>query len=160
MDTINKIISLLAEKGLTQKELTDHLGIEKSVFSAWKSGKSQSYTKYITQIAEFLDTTPSYLLGWTDDPTDYEKTNENLEVPLDVLRHFDGDAEKIYNYGQAVKKDVENEQKEEWENKQIQLIARHLADIPKEDREQLIKNFQNTVDIYLAAKGLKKKDNK
>lgn len=119
---INKITQLLSEKELTQKDLTDYLDVDKSTFSQWKSGKSQSYTKYITQIADFLDTTPSYLLDWTDDPTDYEKTNENLDVPLDVLRHFDGDAEKVYNYEQSVKKDTENEQKEEWENEQIRQM--------------------------------------
>lgn len=63
MDTINKIISLLAEKGLTQKELTDYLGIEKSVFSAWKNGKSESYKKYIPEMSKYLGVSAGYLLG-------------------------------------------------------------------------------------------------
>lgn len=57
---------MLNEKGHTQKELTDYLGIEKSVFSSWKNGKSKSYNKYIYQIANFLGTTPSDLMGWKD----------------------------------------------------------------------------------------------
>lgn len=63
MNTIDKIIQLLSEKKRTQKELTDSLGIEKSVFSAWKSGNSQSYKKYLPEIANFLDVSVGYLLG-------------------------------------------------------------------------------------------------
>lgn len=55
MDTIDRIIELLNEYGYSQKDLTDYLGIKKSVFSAWKSKKSKSYNKYITQIAEFFN---------------------------------------------------------------------------------------------------------
>ena len=65
MTTINKIISLLDEKDLNQKDLTDYLGISKSAFSAWKSGTSHSYNKYLGKIAEFLNTPPSELIGWT-----------------------------------------------------------------------------------------------
>lgn len=62
MSTIDKIISLLEKKGKNQKELTDFLGIEKSVFTAWKNGKSQSYNKYLSKIAEFLNVSTDHLL--------------------------------------------------------------------------------------------------
>ena len=55
MGTIDRIVELLSENNLSQKELTDYLGIKKSVFSAWKNGTSKSYNKYLTQIAEFLN---------------------------------------------------------------------------------------------------------
>ena len=38
MCTIDKIIELLKAQGLTQKNLTDHLGINKNIFSQWKNG--------------------------------------------------------------------------------------------------------------------------
>jgi len=38
---------------------------------------------------------------------------------------------------------------------EISVLARHLAIVPEEDREQLINTFKDTVDIYLKAKGLK-----
>ena len=62
MSIIDKIIMLLEQKEKTQKELTDYLGLEKSTFSAWKSGKSKSYSKHISKIAEFLSVSPDYLL--------------------------------------------------------------------------------------------------
>lgn len=66
MSIIAKITQLLDSKKLSQKDLTDYLGIDKSTFSQWKNGKSKSYTKYITEIAKFLDTSPSYLMDWND----------------------------------------------------------------------------------------------
>lgn len=38
---------------------------------------------------------------------------------------------------------------------EISVLTRCLAEVPEEDREQLIGTFKNTVDIYLKAKGLK-----
>lgn len=63
MDTLNRILDLLKAKGKSQKELAEILGLGKQSISERKSGKSVSYKKYISEIAQFLDTTPSYLLG-------------------------------------------------------------------------------------------------
>lgn len=63
MDTINKIIMLLNSLQRTQQDLTNFLGLEKSTFSAWKSGKSKSYKKYIDKIAEYLNVSTDYLLN-------------------------------------------------------------------------------------------------
>lgn len=62
MDTLNKIVELLKENKRTQQELMVYLGLEKSTFSSWKSGKSKSYTKYIDKIAEFFNVSTDYLL--------------------------------------------------------------------------------------------------
>ena len=63
MEVMNKIIAELKVKSKTQKQLTDFLKIGKSQFSMWKFGKSTSYLKYISQIAEFLNVSTDYLLG-------------------------------------------------------------------------------------------------
>lgn len=63
MSTLDKIIDLYEKSGRNQKDLTDYLGLEKSTFSAWKSGKSASYKKYIPKIAKFYNVTTDYLLN-------------------------------------------------------------------------------------------------
>lgn len=63
MSTIDKIIQLLDQQKKNQKDLTDYLHLEKSVFSAWKSGKSKSYMKHLPKIAEFLGTSVDYLIN-------------------------------------------------------------------------------------------------
>lgn len=62
-DTIIKIMELLKEQNHQQKDLTDYLGIKRSVFSAWKNGTSASYKKYLPEIASFLSVSTDYLAG-------------------------------------------------------------------------------------------------
>ena len=68
METLYKISTLLSEQKKTQKQLTDFLGVKKSTFSAWKSGRNSSYTKHIPQIADFLGVSTDYLLGIEESP--------------------------------------------------------------------------------------------
>jgi transcriptional regulator with XRE-family HTH domain len=75
MYTINKICELLEEKKVTQVDLMNYLGVNKGVFTHWKSGRSQSYNRYLVQIAEFFGVSVSELTG--------EEENVNAPVYLD-----------------------------------------------------------------------------
>lgn len=75
MDTINKIMLLLEQKKLSQKELTDYLKLDKSTFSAWKNGKSKSFFKYLPQIADFFNVSTDYLFS------------DNLNTPSEQLNN-------------------------------------------------------------------------
>ena len=66
METLHKISALLKEQKKTQNQLTDFLGVRKTTYSAWKSGRNTSYKKYLPEIAEFLGVSVDYLLGKTD----------------------------------------------------------------------------------------------
>lgn len=63
MSTLDKIIFLLDQNNLKQKDLMDYLNLEKSTFSSWKAGKSVSYKKYISQIAKLFNVSTDYLLN-------------------------------------------------------------------------------------------------
>ena len=110
MSTINKIISLLDSKEKTQKELTDYLGIEKSVFTTWKNGKSQSYNKYLSKIAEFFNVSTDYLLRETIklDFIPHEEENYIFKCPIcehectNLLRILDVDFGNSKSYGIAI----------------------------------------------------------
>lgn len=77
MDTLNKILVRLDEKGKTQKDLCDYLGLNRNAVTSWKAGKSKSYLKTVTlgKIADYLDVSVNYLLG-----------NEQREVTKDELK--------------------------------------------------------------------------
>lgn len=62
MDVLTRIIELLERSGHSQKELMDYLGIKKSAFTDWKAGKSQSYVKYASKIADYFGVTTDYIL--------------------------------------------------------------------------------------------------
>lgn len=86
MSTIDKIIEFLNLKGLTQKELTDYLDIDKSTFSQWKNGKSQSFNKYISRIAEFLGVSTDELIGSGDVGTEPVYLDDETRELIDTLR--------------------------------------------------------------------------
>ena len=66
MSTIDKIVALINASGFTNAEIAQQLNLNQQVITVWKSGKSQSYKKYLYQLAELLHTTPEYLKGETD----------------------------------------------------------------------------------------------
>lgn len=80
MTTIEKIVRLLKEKGLEQQDLTSHIGVKKSVFSAWKSGVSRSYNKYLPEISELLGVSIDWLLG----NTKYRDEKQKLICEWDI----------------------------------------------------------------------------
>ena len=63
MEVLNKIICLLKEKNIKQKELTDYLSVSHNVFTEWKAGRNSSYMKHLPKIAEFFAVSVDYLLG-------------------------------------------------------------------------------------------------
>lgn len=67
---VERIFCLLKEAGIEQKEFAQLLGTTDKTVSAWKTGRSQSYTKYLSKISEVLGTTAEYLLtGKKEEPT-------------------------------------------------------------------------------------------
>lgn len=91
MEILDKISYLLKEKKRKQKELTDYIGISKYNYTDWKAGKSNSYMKYLPQIAEFLDVSLDYLVGTTPDQKD--RKNETVaDIVLSIKNN-----EKIIN---------------------------------------------------------------
>ena len=63
MCTFDTILVILKRKNFHQKDLTDYLGLTKNTFTNWKAGRSESWRKYLPQIAEFLGVTVDELLG-------------------------------------------------------------------------------------------------
>lgn len=69
----------MKEQRVSQQEICQYLNLTKQTFSDWKSGKSESYLKYLPQIAEYLDVSVDYLLGKTPSP-------ERENIPEDEKR--------------------------------------------------------------------------
>ena len=84
---LNKIISLLRETKRTQKDLCTYLGLNPWTFSEWKAGKSESYKKYLPQIAEFFGCSVDYLLGKEQKKEAVQKDSLN-EKQKDEIRHL------------------------------------------------------------------------
>lgn len=66
MDRIDRIRSLLKERGQKSKWLCEKLGVAESYLSDVKRGKNTLTNDRLAIIADILDTTPEYLRGETD----------------------------------------------------------------------------------------------
>ena len=81
---IKKIDLLLKEKEITRKKLSEDLEIGKNQIKKWEKGEAVPNKATLFGIAYYLCTTPEYLLGATDSPTN-EQTNfilSNEEILL------------------------------------------------------------------------------
>ena len=62
---VERILSLMKEKGYDQKTFAEQLGIRAQIITDWKKGTTTSYTRYIQRIAELLGVSADYLLTGT-----------------------------------------------------------------------------------------------
>ncbi len=77
MDVLNRILELMKEKSIKQRDLTKYLEISEQSFTEWKGGRNNSYIKYINKIADFLNVSTDYLLG--KDEIKKRPTSEDAE---------------------------------------------------------------------------------
>ena len=63
MDTLDKILLLLKQRGMSEIEFVQTVGLYKTAVTDWKSGKTKSYNKHLPKIAEALGVTPEELLN-------------------------------------------------------------------------------------------------
>ena len=58
---------------MTQAELGEAIDISDKSVSAWENGNAVPRNKVLQRMAELFQVSPSYLMGWTDDPTERRK---------------------------------------------------------------------------------------
>ena len=80
----NRVIHLVKEKGLEQKDLADYLQTSPSTVNGWKGSKNPS-SVFIIPICEFLGVSANYLLTGEDAPT--ANAVDPLEQELISLIH-------------------------------------------------------------------------
>ena len=72
MEVLDRILMLLKENNMQQKDLAKAIGLSSNALTGWKNGNNSSYIKHLPKIAEFLNVSVDYLLG-----KETESTNEN-----------------------------------------------------------------------------------
>ena len=70
-----KINLLRVQKGMTLEELGDKVGVGKSTVRKWENGMIANMRRdKIAKIADALDCSPAYLMGWEESVPDYNFT--------------------------------------------------------------------------------------
>ena len=78
--------------GMTQEELAAELGYKnKSSIAKIETGTNDIVQSKVREFATALQTTSAYLMGWDDDPYDYD------EYDLEIPAVFNGNVKKFLN---------------------------------------------------------------
>jgi len=83
------------ELRMSQQDLADALGVNRSTVSRYESGYIEKLpTEYLVDLAQALKTTPAYLMGWDDETFEErlinaykhadEKTKRTVLILLDI----------------------------------------------------------------------------
>jgi transcriptional regulator with XRE-family HTH domain len=88
---IRRINVLLAEKGISKSQFYSDCGVTSGNYSVWNTGKAAPSRRSIERIANYLNTTPEYLLtgeGQKEKPAPIKEDGLS-EEQIKVLRLFD-----------------------------------------------------------------------
>ena len=85
------------------------LGTNRGTISAWKRSGKPPLMEYVVAIADTYGVSVDYLLGRTDDPTDYSNPELLAELAGPQLEEFDGDAKRAVLFQKAKDADAGRE---------------------------------------------------
>lgn len=80
MSVIERIVKILDNRGVSQKELCDKTGIKQQTFSTWKKQYSNVPTDKVIEIADFLKVSLSYLLTGKGSEEEKQLTEQEEEL--------------------------------------------------------------------------------
>ena len=90
MVNLDNLFSLIKERGITAKKLSDDTGISTGNISDWKSGRSMPTAIKLDVIADYLDCSVDYLLGRTELQT-FDEMPKGLDaVLMNEIKDFTG----------------------------------------------------------------------
>lgn len=95
MSTIDRLLMLAKEKGISQAFICSKLGLSRTYLSDVRSGKARLSEERISAIADLLNTTPEYLKGETDVKekapaiTVYDEHDNIIRLDDDTLEAID-----------------------------------------------------------------------
>jgi len=87
------IAALRKERGLTQKELAERIGVTDKAVSRWETGRGFPDVSILKPLSEALDTTVIELVNGEPSPPEAEQVNADSAL-LDTIRYFKSMARK------------------------------------------------------------------
>lgn len=142
------------ELGLSADDLAEAIGKDRTTIYRYERGAIEKLpTNILVPIAEALHTTPAYLMGWDDDPMDYEEwlNDECHKIPDDIWPEITDPqerAKKYYEFKKAEEEDhyLESVQPLTTQQKVMRIIQRGSANFDEHDYEKMLKVLNATFD--------------
>ena len=86
---IPRLFELMDELNITAATLSRDLKISKGNVTDWKMGRANPSKLALSAIADYLNTTPEYLLGETDEKNTPRENPEGLdEIDAEIIKVF------------------------------------------------------------------------
>lgn len=139
---------LREEMNITTVEMGYVIGLTQQQYELCEEGFEPITQSQAEDLCKFLGTNIEQVL--------YENGQYILDedIPYEEQGDIKGYLQRKHEAEEADREWDVRQSQQSLEQKRLQLIARHLEDVPEEDRERLISSFESTIDIYLRAKGL------
>lgn len=84
-----RVLAIMREKGLTQKELADGIGAPPQTISGWSKKNRSPTADYVIPICRFFKITPNELYGYDEIQFDRIELTDDEEELLDIFRRLD-----------------------------------------------------------------------
>ena len=142
------------ELGLSADDLAEAIGKDRTTIYRYERGAIEKLpTNILVPIAEALHTTPAYLMGWDDDPMDYEEwlNDECHKIPDDAWPEITDPQERAKKYYELKKAEEEDHYLESvhpltTQQKVMRIIQRGSANFDEHDYEKMLKVLNATFD--------------
>ena len=86
---LHRILEMLRQRNRTDIELVNYLGLSNGAVTKWKYQGSKSYLTHISEIADFVEVTPDYLLNGVDREVNIENLSPLEVTLLQMFRKID-----------------------------------------------------------------------
>lgn len=75
----DRLKEIRAEKGITQVQLAETMGVSKGTVAMWETGKREPNFETLNQLSEIFDKRIDYILGYSNDASSPQMTEEDIE---------------------------------------------------------------------------------
>ncbi|MGS0763942.1 helix-turn-helix transcriptional regulator [Syntrophomonas curvata] len=93
----DRLKKIRAEKGMTQVQLAEALGVSKGTIAMWETGKREPNFETLNELSEIFDKRIDYILGYSNDASSPKMTEEEIEK-LGVWAAEESFQETVINY--------------------------------------------------------------
>lgn len=107
-----RLRALRTQRGLTQQQLAQLLGLSKSSVNMYERGEREPGLETLAAMADLFE-------------VDLDELTGHREPPPETA-----------------------------EERRVRMLARRAAGLPQEEYDRILRNFEDTIDIYLRARGI------